>query len=735
MWLPSQERGDYLVVNGPENLLDIEILERESTHATPVAAPIPPTIPLPSEDPAILSYRRPPQTQATTQTSTNITITHEPQTGNGLPVSPAAQQIPHTAVGRPQQASQSSTEHAIVLDHGTTSATLTGPFEELHLNGEQDGDNGELLEQGGGKDLEAPAEAVSNKYRRRRSKRALKKENMPQDSTEHLKAREQTRQQIQKASPESKGKAGRQQKNTGWREPPFLEEALGPNKKLLRPRNGVVQRFQLKRQKERVQNDQNGWATEDATDIQDMGDFDFSANLSKFDKPGTFSQFKQDDTTADEDRLVTHNRLPPRPGTAGGRNLHYTENVLDSPKINQSAWASGDSENDLTDANFGSGKSSHRNLSRTSTRQLPSRKSSVRTNEQHLTGSGSLPESKSRARGTPRETSTASKLKSDISSSRDTITRITAHSEKTSSRKANSAQRGSSFRFVSKLDTTSNIVCPCLSAVQMLELEQLAMTEFGLTKDILTENAARAIAELSLRQANTHCRALAAGGDINVPHILVLAGNNKTGARAIAGARQVLNHDTQIFLTVLGLEQDDELHESVRRQLSIFRSCGGQVTRPDRILKALRKPPNLIVDAFLGIHMNFDDLPLADQEPYTELVSYVNSHGPVMAIDVPSGMECMGRPSHISSGPNNVSRRGIRTIYPDYVLSLGAPMTALEIYMARQDKDKDCEFFVADIGITNKVWKKFGTRFKEGVHFGRDWVAALEYFPGSEKDP
>ena len=28
----------------------------------------------------------------------------------------------------------------------------------------------------------------------------------------------------------------------------------------------------------------NGWATEDATDIQDMPEFDFQSNLSKFDK-------------------------------------------------------------------------------------------------------------------------------------------------------------------------------------------------------------------------------------------------------------------------------------------------------------------------------------------------------------------------------------------------------------------------------------------------------------------
>ena len=65
---------------------------------------------------------------------------------------------------------------------------------------------------------------------------------------------------------------------------------------------------------------QNGWATEDATDIQELGDFDFAGNLSKFNKREVFKQLKSEDTIADELRLVNHNRLP-RAGTAGGRNL------------------------------------------------------------------------------------------------------------------------------------------------------------------------------------------------------------------------------------------------------------------------------------------------------------------------------------------------------------------------------------------------------------------------------
>ena len=39
-----------------------------------------------------------------------------------------------------------------------------------------------------------------------------------------------------------------------------------------------------RRERTKTRDAQNGWATEAATDIQEMGNFDFAGNLSKFDK-------------------------------------------------------------------------------------------------------------------------------------------------------------------------------------------------------------------------------------------------------------------------------------------------------------------------------------------------------------------------------------------------------------------------------------------------------------------
>ena len=68
----------------------------------------------------------------------------------------------------------------------------------------------------------------------------------------------------------------------------------------------------------------------------------------------------------------------------------------------------------------------------------------------------------------------------------------------------------------------------------------------------------------------------------------------------------------------------------------------------------------------------------------------------------------------------------------DAVLSLGAPKTGLFTAMSKTENWRDLKVLVADVGINNQVWRKFGTRSKHGVEFGNEWVAKLRYHAGSE---
>jgi enhancer of mRNA-decapping protein 3 len=166
-------------------------------------------------------------------------------------------------------------------------------------------------------------------------------------------------------------------KSKGWRQTPLLE-----------PNPSFQPYATLKRKGRRNGNhEESGWGTEDATDVQEMGDFDFVGSLAKFDKHTVFTQIQAEDSVADEDRLVAHNRLPKaKPGTAGGKNLHYSENVLEAPKPNGTpklrteAWKDdedSDVEEHASQRGSGSGRISRRAGSRLpSSRRPDSRKGS-----------------------------------------------------------------------------------------------------------------------------------------------------------------------------------------------------------------------------------------------------------------------------------------------------------------------------------------------------------------------
>ncbi|KAL8727224.1 MAG: hypothetical protein Q9166_006188 [cf. Caloplaca sp. 2 TL-2023] len=465
------------------------------------------------------------------------------------------------------------------------SATLTAPFTELALN--------ESIDDGAAPEEEqVPAAKPARKRTRKRpTKKGQRDEAEERATTITAKTHTPTR-------------------ANGWGEPPFLQKASVGRKPhpLDAPIHRAEQRLARARRGRRndLREEQNGWATEEVTDIQDMGDFDFEGNLSKFDKREVFEQIRQDDTTADEARLVNLNRLPSRPGTNGGRNLHYTENVLGSPQQNGRVGWIGESESEISDDKFSSGRVSRRNLSRASVRKPPSRKGSTMIPHDQTSSSGFPYRYSSQEHPSPH-------IRGPGSSSR--------YARSESSRPAPPM-----FQLVG-----SGGECPCVTPLQMLELEQLATSEIGLSDDMMTENAARSIAQMVLRVTTGK-------------HAIILAGNTKTGARVIAAARHLRNHSIRVGLFVLGIEREGDLLGAARRQLNIYQNSGGQLLTLERLLAigqdGRKTSPDVIIDAMLGMHLSFEDLGTTDQNAFFEVASWANStEKNVVAIDVPSGMD------------------------------------------------------------------------------------------------
>jgi enhancer of mRNA-decapping protein 3 len=271
----------------------------------------------------------------------------------------------------------------------------------------------------------------------------------------------------------------------------------------------------------------------------------------------------------------------------------------------------------------------------------------------------------------------------------------------------------------------------------MLSLENIADHEVGLTEDMMAENAGRGIAEVALTavipSSSTSTRAK--GG--HVPSAVILAGNNKSGVRAIAAGRHLRNHGITVTVCVLGLERENDLLPPLKAQIKAFRGLGGKVSTKVQLLeyiKTLKEPLALVVDGLLGLTTSFEELRTGEQATAYELIEWANrSKAPVLAIDVPTGIDpTSGKVGIIDGRP--------LYMHAKYVVAMGAPKKGLLETMvlgegvADEDGSHENEWllFVVDVGLGAAVWKKAGTRVRRGVEFENSWVLGMRFQAGLE---
>lgn len=555
-------------------------------------------------------------------------------------------------------------------------------------------------------------------------------------------------------------------KGVGWRQTPILQSSA-----TFQPYNSLKK----KGGKGGAPND-NGWASEDVTDVQEMGEFDFEGSLAKFDKRNLFEQMRQDDKIDVADRLVSHNRQArPKPGTAGGKNLHYSENVLDMPsstalpksnnkeKSNNDFW---NSEADDGALNGGERLSGRELGSRQSSRRGESKMSAGRRSQSRKASGTTVGQKAAKS-----NTGVSFPCQWRLARTKQPCSRSSwTPTNQMKQRGANATPKG--FHLL-----PSNRRVETVSALQMLNIENIAHAELGLTEDMMTENAGRGIAEVTLTAltdpAITVRHAATADpttGNTPPPTVVILAGNNKSGIRAVAAARHLRNKGVTVLVCVVGIERGDrELLEDMRQQVRLFRNFGGRVFSKSDLLDHLRKASipiltidtprtslasmskpaavSLIVDALLGLAISFEELRTGDQATIYELMEWSNRNEAfALAVDIPSGIDP-------TSGKVNIIDGGELYVKPRYVVSMGAPKRGLLEAMVAGDDDDDNEttagtsalpddnitewkLFVADLGLGAAVWKKAGTRLRRGLDFDDKWVLEMKYqgTPSSEED-
>ncbi|KAJ4304246.1 enhancer of mRNA decapping [Collariella sp. IMI 366227] len=498
----------------------------------------------------------------------------------------------------------------------------------------------------------------------------------------------------------------------GWRQTPILQSTAS-----FQPFNS------LKRTSKGQRSTDNGWASEDVTDVQEMGDFDFEGSLAKFDKQNLFEQMRKNDQVDEADRLVSHNRLPrPKPGTAGGKNLHYSENVLDTPSAHLKA--SKETPNDFwnSEADDGLPHTGERLSGRDT--GMSSRQSS-RRGEGKGTAKG---RSQPRKVEPPRTGSGPSRVNAGVSHYRAQSVKGSRPNSRLSSRAATADKR-------KQLPTPAAApqglyVLPSkrriepVSPLQMFNLENIAHNEIGLTEEMMTENSGRGIAKVTLTALSDPAIKVRHAGSVDPSTgapppqtVVVLAGNNKSGTRALAAARHLRNKGINVLVCVVGLERGErDLLEDVQQQIRLYRNLGGRVFAKTDFFEHLRKvsipmltidtpraslsslanpaPVMLIIDALLGLAISFEELRNGDQATVYELIEWANRNEAfVLAVDVPSGVD----PTTGKVGVVDGNRLYVK---PRYVVAVGAPKRGLlEAMVAAENEDGQTVVLLAGNGV------------------------------------
>jgi enhancer of mRNA-decapping protein 3 len=476
----------------------------------------------------------------------------------------------------------------------------------------------------------------------------------------------------------------------------------------------------------------NGWASEDVT--EEMGDFDFENNLAKFDKRTIFDQMRREDVVDEADRLVSHNRKP-KPGTAGGKNLHYSENVLDQPSTNNADYWNSEAEvggNDgASERHSGRDQRNGQAARRAESKSGPSRRSQSR-----------------KASGTAAG-QTLSRVNSNVRSAQPSR----RPSPRTGNRNTDHLQQ--QLRQPGLYLVPSNRRLEAISSLQMLNLENIAANEVGFSESLMAENAGRGVAEVAVEALSDPAMKVRyelaganSSSDVSVSSstIVILAGNNKSSIRALAAGRHLRNKNYDVVVCLAGIERERDLLEDLRRQIQLYRSFGGKVLNKNDFFEHLRKTASsgsgrsvsLIIDALLGLTMSFEELRIGDQATVYEMMEWANRNEAfVLSIDVPSGIDPTTGKVAIIDGSQLF-------VKPRYVVAVGAPKRGLlEAVTPVEDGDPlslgsvaqedEWRLFVVDMGLGHAVWRKAGTKIRRGIDFDGKWVLEIKY-RGQEED-
>lgn len=387
-------------------------------------------------------------------------------------------------------------------------------------------------------------------------------------------------------------------------------------------------------------------------------DFDFESSTAGFDKHAALEEFVNNDHIDPSQRLAGHNKLKSPVKTT----YNNDENVLDS-KVDK--W------------------------------------------EQ---------ESRNGSNGSERKTRLTEKTANNLASL------INSGASSSASRpRYNNRSPSLEFRGLQLICSETKDTLPLASPIQLLDIERLAFESFKISSQLIAENASRGITGLVIKILGGASRISNKNHNLP-PLVLLLVGNNRSGARALAAGRQLTNHGVRVIaFTLTDFNSVDEFDENVKHQLELFQLSGGKCTSSlsglNKIVSDIDTPIELVVDALQGFDTNLSDLWGDELELALQLIRWVQQQDiGTLSLDIPSG---------IDAGSGLIG--DVEIIDAKWVVSLGLPVNGiLHAYSNGAAQKGDWTHYLVDVGLPLNLFKKGSLRKFDRNWFGGEWSVSLE---------
>lgn len=381
---------------------------------------------------------------------------------------------------------------------------------------------------------------------------------------------------------------------------------------------------------------------DDVAQIKESQDFDFATNLALFDKASVFKDLKSKDKVSFANRLAGHNKVD-----SPVKKVNYDNNEM---VLND--------KDDLWDNISAVGESPVATTTTSPTNEYE--KVTEEVKKLNFDDKGK-PE-------------TTKKTKISILKRPETTVKKEEQEKKSASRQAILSPTINHFASEVKF-VLPGIDSPLAlsSPLQLLEIERLSIDNYGFSGQLFAENASFGLSKLIIKTLGGAGR-IANNNHNKPPLVLILVGNNRAGARALAAGRQLTNRGVRVIAFVLSSEVSDiingdangngakngdsddkevfydaeeEFDNNVKDQLRLFIAYGGKVFNKfqalENSLNALDSPLELVVDALQGYDTNLTDLWGDELQTCLRLIKWVNvklaTKVKIVSIDIASGLD------------------------------------------------------------------------------------------------